>query len=254
MSIVLHLPGDIGSTPSFSAFDEKVNVCKSYYMADKRIPLVTNEFYHVFNRGAARQPIFLSPSDYRQAKLTIDYYRFAHPPIRLGRLKELSIQQRNDILLQLHKEHDVQVDIISFVLMPNHFHFLLRQIKEKGISTFISKFTNSYTRFLNTKHDSVGPIVQGIFKSVHIETDEQLLHVSRYIHLNPLIGHVVTGKDFLLYSQSSLPDFLQGNSNMVTLEPVLNQFKSPQAYKAFILDQVDYAKELHDIKHLMLEE
>ena len=83
--------------------------------------------------------------------------------------------------------------------MPNHFHLLLKQTIDNGISHFLSKFTNSYTKYFNTKYNRVGPVFQGVFKSVHIESDEQLMHLSRYIHLNPVVSAVVEKQNLLSY-------------------------------------------------------
>lgn len=69
--------------------------------------------------------------------------------------------------------------------MPNHFHLLIKQTEQNGISEFVGKFSNSYTKYYNTKHNRVGALLQGQLKAVLIESGEQLIHVSRYIHLNP---------------------------------------------------------------------
>lgn len=221
-------------------------------MADKRVPLVTGEYYHIFNRGVARQPTFLTKHDYKQALLTLSYYRFVKPPIRLSRFKSLSQEQRNDIQNSLLKSIK-HVEIISFVLMPNHFHCLLQQTADKGISIFLSQFTNSYTRYFNTKHDRVGPAYQGVFKAVRIESDEQLLYVNRYIHLNPIASAVVKENGLFAYPWSSLPDYIRGESSLIWMDPILGHFSSVDKYKEFILDQLDYAKTLEQIKHLVLE-
>lgn len=222
-------------------------------MADRRIPIVIGEFYHVFNRGVARQPAFLNQRDYKQALLTLSYYRFKKPPVKLSRFKELSLDERDKILAELQKLSDLQVKIISYVLMPNHFHFLLQQTAESGIANFIGKFTNSYSKYFNIRQDRVGPVFQGVYKAVHIESDEQLIHVSRYIHLNPVVSGVVRKTELEHYPWSSLPDFLQGESSLVWVEPILGHFPSPKDYKKFVYDQIDYAKRLEEIKHLLIE-
>lgn len=222
-------------------------------MAGRNIPLVTGEFYHVFNRGIDHQPVFRSKRDYEQASLGLSYYRFAKPPFKLSRFKNLSHDEKNNVLASFGKNSDALVKIISFVLIPNHFHFLLQQNEDKGISTFLSKFTNSYTRYFNLKNKRVGDLFQGVFKAIRVETEEQLLHLSRYIHLNPLVSFVVKEKNFLSYPWSSLPDYLQGKSSLCWIEPVLANFSSPKEYKDFILNHADYAKQLEKIKHLTLE-
>lgn len=219
-------------------------------MAQKRIPLVIGEYYHILNRGVARQPVFFGKRSYERFLVTLSYYRDLDPPIKLSRFLKLP-QAARQSSLKKHKEK--LVELISFVLMPNHFHLLLKQTADDGISTFLSKLTNSYTRYLNTKQKRIGPLFQGVFKAVHLETEEQLLHLSRYIHLNSLVSFVVREKDFLTYPWSSLPDYLKGRSELVDLNPVFSRFSSPNAYQKFVLDHADYAKKLEQIKHLTLE-
>lgn len=223
-------------------------------MPEFRTPLITNEYYHVFNRGVARQPTFLSKNDYEQALLALSYYRFVNPPMRLSRYKELSVEERSITLSEL-QGNEKRVEIISFVFMPNHFHMLLKQTAENGISSFISQFSNSYTRYFNTKHNRVGPIFQGVFKSVHVETTEQLVHLSRYIHLNPVVSTVIRENDLSTYRWSSLPDYLEEkNFSIIYSEPILEQFSSRKEYLNFVSDHVGYARELEQVKHLILED
>lgn len=144
------------------------------------------------------------------------------------------------------------IDIICYCLMPNHFHFLLKQIRDGGITEFASKLSNSYTKYFNTKQKRVGPLLQGEFKAVHIETNDQLIHLSRYIHLNPLVSYMV--KDLERYLWSSYLEYIGlTNSSICSKEIILNQFKSPQEYKQFVLDQEDYAKQLEAIKHQLID-
>ena len=223
-------------------------------MADRRFPIVTGEFYHIFNRGVARQPTFLNKKDYQQALLGLSYYRFKNPPVKLSRFKEFAVDEREKILTGLQKMADLHVKIISFVFMPNHFHFLLQQTLDNGIPNFIGKFTNSYTKYFNTKEERVGPVFQGVYKAVHVLSDEQLIHLSRYIHLNPVVSGVIRESELMIYPWSSFPDFLQGKSSVVSLDLVLNQFSSSEDYKKFVFDQIEYAKKLEEIKHLILED
>lgn len=222
-------------------------------MSYRRTPLVKGEIYHIYSRGVARQPTFLNQYDYERGMLTLSYYRFKEPPMRLSRFNGLPRQQRDELLekLQNTKKH---VDIISFVFMPNHFHFLLKQNEENGISMFLSKFTNSYTKYFNTKRSRVGPIFQGVFKSVHIESNEQLLHVSRYVHLNPVASVLIDESELFSYPWSSLPDYIKGKSSLINLDIVLKQFSSINEYKSFVTDRIGCAKKLEEIKHLVLED
>ena len=144
------------------------------------------------------------------------------------------------------------VDIISYCLMPNHFHFLLRQTRKIGITEFVSKLSNSFTKYLNIKNNRIGPLLQGDFKAVHVETNEQLIHLSRYIHLNPLVGYVT--KDLDNYRWSSYLEYINpSNTGICDKKIILDQFKSKEDYKQFVLDQEDYGKKLEIIKHQLLD-
>lgn len=222
-------------------------------MALRRHPLVTDEYYHVFNRGISYQPTYRNKKDYQQALFTLIYYRFAKPPVKLSRFKDLSFKEKHQILSNLELKNECLVNIVSFVFMPNHFHMLLKQNVDNGIRVYLSRFTNSYTRYFNTRYQRIGALFQGIFKSVYIETNEQLLHLSRYIHLNPVVLPVISVTDLDTYSWSSFPDYLKGKSNLVDLQTVLSQFRSVVEYKKFVYNQIEYAKKLEMIKHLAID-
>ena len=157
---------------------------------------------------------------------------------------------------KLKAQRKFLVEIIALCLMPNHFHLLLRQRTNEGISKFTSNFTNSYTRYFNIKNERTGPLFQGKFKAVRIETDEQLWHVSRYIHLNPYASHVIkTLKDLEDYPYSSFPEYIgKSKTEFYDKEIILNQFKDKKSYKKFVLDQADYQRKLEVIRRLLLEE
>ena len=114
-------------------------------------------FYHVYNRGHNKQTIFHDAKDYRR------YLK------RLG---------------EYLKKHDVT--LLAYCLMPNHLHLLLRQDSDELIDRFIHRLHTGYTMYFNKKYERVGAVFQGRFKAKLIDTDEYLLHVSRYIHINPI--------------------------------------------------------------------
>lgn len=219
------------------------------------MPIVTNEIYHILNRGVASQPIFFNKRDYDRAIESFLYYQNINPPIKYSRFLSLPIKLRAEMLDDLSKKKNYLVEIISYCLMPNHFHFLLRQIKDGGIAKFIGNSTNSYTRYMNTKQERDGPLFTGKFKSVRIETQKQLVHTSRYIHLNPYTSFVVkTLEDLARYPYSSLPEFLKiTNLNFCSKDIIVSDFKNIEDYKRFIFDQADYQRSLGIIKHLALE-
>jgi len=224
-------------------------------MPGRNIPLVTNEIYHTLNRGVASQPVFLNKRNYQRFLETIFYYQNKELPLSYSAFLELSRERKEELLRRLKEKAQFLVEIIAFCLMPNHFHLLLKQIEENGISVFMSKLCNSYTRYFNTIQKRVGHLFQGKFKAVRIETEEQLLHVCRYIHLNPYSSYIVKNlKDLEVYPYSSLPEYLAlQKTDFCQKEIVLAQFKNPADYKKFVFDQADYQRRLEQIKYLTLE-
>src|SRR3989344_7388440 len=170
-------------------------------MPRRKEPLVTDEIYHVFNRGIDKRPTFTDRREFSRAAEALRFYQLLNPPMKLSLFLKLRPDRNVD---QKHL-----VEVLAFCFMPNHFHFLLRQTYDNGISKFISNFLNSYTKYFNTKHERTGPLFLGQFKAVRLEADEQLLHVSRYIHLNPYTSYVVKEiKDLGDYEWSSFRDYL----------------------------------------------
>lgn len=223
-------------------------------MSMRKIVFANDHYYHIFNRGVAKQPIFDDKKDLQQFILATNYYRFTKPNLKLSSYKKLSLENRQKYLLEMQSKQNKLIEIVSYALMPNHFHFLLRQNIDNGISKFISQLSNSYTKHYNIRHDRVGPLLQGVFKAVKIEDERQLLQVSRYIHLNPLSSLIVNEKELLSYQWSSFKDYLASNSYLIDRKPILEYFDTTSSYKKFVLEYADYAKELEKIKHLVLEE
>ena len=160
-------------------------------MPGRQTILATGENYHIFNRGNASQPTFLNKKDYQHFLETLGFYIHHSPPLRLSKFSILSKKRRHEILKRLSQKENNLINIFCFCLMPNHFHLLGQQSTENGISKFMSQIQNSYTKYFNTKRKRIGSLLQGQFKAKRIETEEQLIHVSRYIHLNPYSSFIV---------------------------------------------------------------
>lgn len=198
-------------------------------------------FYHVFNRGVAKRNIFTNHSDYQRFLDTLYYYQFANPKPSFSQYKRFKVQA--------FEKNPKIIDVIAYCLMPNHFHMLIRQKDDGGIQHYMRKVLNSYTKYFNTRYRRIGPLFQGEFKAVFVESDEQLLHLSRYIHLNPYVDNIVENLSLFPYS-SYLHYIGKGKSPLCTSEPVLGLLKEPSLYKTFVEDHQKYAQELALIKHL----
>jgi len=221
-------------------------------MPSRKIPLVTDEYYHIYNRGFNKQKIFLSKYDYQRAFETIQYYQFITPAFKFSYLNRLVAKQKKKLLDQLI---NTQIDILAFCFMPNHFHFLIKQIKDNGILNSISKFSNSYSKYFNLIHEKKGPVFEGRFQAVKVSSNEQLLHLSRYIHLNPYTASIVKKiNDLKKFPYSSLKEYLHPHRfNLSQTDEILNQFKNKEEYLSFVNDHADHQKQLHLIKKLTLD-
>ena len=221
---------------------------------NRSIVLANQQIYHVFNRGINKQPIFFTKRNYLRALDTIKYYRFYKPPLPYSKYIKLTDNIKN-LLKESIRSVEKGVHIISYTLMPNHYHFLLKQLKDGGINNFIRNFQISYTKYVNKRFDRTGALIQSQFKAVLIEDDEQLMHISRYIHLNPHTSFVVKDlKELKSYPWSSLAEYLGVAKNgFCSKDIVLSLFKEKDIYWKFIANQADYQKRLDKIKHLTLD-
>ena len=162
-------------------------------------PFVTGNYYHIYNRGVEKRDIFLNRWDYLRFLETLEYYRKS--PL----LMKLSDFRRGVVKL---KKVEHQIDLIRFFcysLIPNHFHLLVQQLQEGGITQYLRLILDSYSRYFNTKYERVGPLFQGSFKARMIENDEYLLQLSKYIHRNAFPLKMWEGK---VYPYSSYNSYL----------------------------------------------
>ncbi len=207
-------------------------------------PFETDFYYHIFNRGVEKRIIFLDIRDYQHFLQTLYYYQFQGPKPKFS--------NKNRFKVKDFSKNSKIIEIICYCLMPNHFHLLIRQVKKDGIKEFLQKVINSYTKYFNTKHNRVGHLFQGMSKAVLVESDEQLLHLSRYIHLNPYVSDLTDKPEN--YPYSSYPAFVRNYDDPLAVkELILNSFKSAEKYKEFVDDHIGYAKEVGGFKPLLID-
>jgi len=218
-------------------------------MNDRKRVFAVGSFYHIFTKSIAGYQIFKSDSDYERIVEIMQYYVYENIPIRFSFYKRLKEDKRIKNASDFDKL-DKLVDIIAYCIMPTHIHLLLTPSKENSISIYMKNLLNSYTRYFNTKNNRKGPLWQGRFKDVMVESNAQLLHLTRYIHLNPASsGLVENPKD---WKYSSYKEYLGiGDRSLCDFSKYLDI--NTKNYKAFVENRIDYQKELSVIKHLVLE-
>lgn len=195
----------------------------------RKIPL-EGGYYHIYNRGVAKQPIFLDEQDYQVFLRFLKEYLLPleHPDLQA--LKKLTPRRAPINCCQ-------DVELLAYCLMPNHFHLLLKNLTKRGIEKFIRAFGINYSMYFNQKYDRVGPLYQGVYKAVAIEGDEQFVYISKYIHLNPreLLTRFRTLHE---YSYSSYQNYLgERHQDWVHTNEILSFFskKFPSlSYQAFV--------------------
>lgn len=224
-------------------------------MPYRKVPFIPGEMYHIFNRSVARQPIFVTDYDYQRAIDVLEFYSYEKPQMRYSHYRRLPLVQKKELLKSMSANRQKLVQVLCFCLMPNHFHLLIREISENGISRYMRYFQNSYAKYFNVKNDRAGALFQEMFKAIHIETDEQLIHVARYIHLNPLTSYIVRDfEDLDNYRWSSYNVYTgQTKSDFIDTQTILAFFRFPEKYIEFLKDQIDYQRQLENIKHLLLD-
>ncbi len=204
-------------------------------------------YYHIYNRGVAKQKIFSSPKDYERLFTTFAFYQERSPKTKLSLADKTELK-----IINLTAPKNPLVEILAYCFMPNHFHLLIKQLMDDGIFTFMRRTLDSYTKYYNTKHNRVGPLFQGRFQAVPVETDEQMLHLSRYIHLNPFTSKLT--RDAAKYEWSSCQYYLNGDTvRLCHPKFILNLAGSKKEYGEFVNDYAEYIQSLEEINNLLLE-
>lgn len=193
---------------------------------------IENGIYHVYNRGVDKRTIFEGEQDYKTF---------------LSYLKKYLAETENEVGPQWRKNLCQNIELLAYCLMKNHFHLLIKQKSKNVLTTFMRCLTNSYTKYFNLKYGRVGHLFQGKFKAILVEKDNYLLHLTRYIHLNPINhkGQILRSDLIKLeqYGYSSYADYIgKRKADWIKPQFVLNYFRtSPMGsvlYKEFVEDFV----------------
>jgi len=224
------------------------------YIGDMRKDLLAvGEVYHIFVKSIADYTVFNNEDEFSRMLKLITYYRFKNY-LRFSDFLELKIVQKeglNNAFNIVSKDKEKLVQVVAYCLMPTHIHLVLKQLNESGVSNFMRKVLDGYTRYFNTIHKRKGPLWESKFKNVLVDNDEQLIHLTRYIHLNPVTAFIVDKPEDWI--RSSYKEYLKNSS-----KHPLCQFRDilevkPSSYRKFVKDQISYQRELGKIKKLLLD-
>lgn len=214
-----------------------------------------NGYYHLYNRGVEKRVIFTDPQDY---SVFISYLKEYLSPKNLDELhkklvdKDLNWVEKDKIIKSLRMNNFYQeIELISYCLMPNHFHLLVKQNSEKAIDSFLNSLITRYVMYFNKKHQRVGHLFQDVYKAVVVTSEGHLAHLSRYIHRNPLS---LDKEQFRKHQRAytSLPEYLnERKTDWIKIDDVISTFSQTgkNSYQSFVNESDD----LEFIKDLIIE-
>jgi len=208
----------------------------------RKTPLVEDEYYHIYNRGVDKRTVFQDQEDLARFFQCIQEFNNVDP---IGSIFENSFVKENN------NNHKKLVQIVCYCLNPNHFHLILKQVSDNGVSEYMKRLSGGYTLYFNNKHKRSGVLFQGKFKSSHIDSDKYLLHVSAYVNLN----NWFKGKKIDL-SKSSWEEYVgKEKEGICNTDIIFRQFRDNKEYKKFaksslkdILERKELMKELIDLE------
>ena len=162
----------------------------------RKDPLVNDQYYHIYNRGVDKRDIFMTKEDLERFVLSVKEFNTSNP---VGSIRE-KIKEKNKVteVGPLQKEKKPLVSIVCYCFNPNHFHFILKQEIEGGVSEFFKRLMGGYTMYFNKVHGRTGSLFQGRFKSHLIDTDQYILKIRPYVNINYLIHDIPNEKSHLV--------------------------------------------------------
>lgn len=208
-----------------------------------------NQIYHIFNRGTDKRKIFLSNSDCKRFLKNMSIFNTTgEVPRHLERIEHSVIDS---------KKGQPLVDVLCFCLMPNHFHLMVRQRAEGGISKYLHRLQMGYSKYFNLKNERSGNLFQGAYKAVRVQKTNQFQYLPLYIHMNPLdlvepaweergIRDIRKAMKFLEeYSWSSLKTYIAGTAPSYLETKTLSALYASSAWRAAIIDWLDNPVHVH---------
>lgn len=214
---------------------------------ERKLQFGVGEYYHVYSRGVEKRNIFHSDAD---------RMRFIKLLFLANNTNQFIFRDIEHLSLKDIDRGDEIIAIGAYCLMPNHFHILIKQTTENGLSVFMQKLTTGYSMYFNRKHDRVGPLFQSRFKAEHVDEDGYLKYLFAYIHLNPIklieptwkeegINDIDRAKQFLKnYKYSSYQDY----TNKIREESlILDKNEFPKYFESMI-NHTEFINEVLKLK------
>lgn len=207
-------------------------------------------YYHVYNRGYNKQAIFRDEQDF--GTFLHLFKKYLEP----GYKEKKFTPKGEEYWVESNHVYN-EIDLVSYCLMPNHFHLLVYQKTLKGMPKLLLRLSSNYSTYFNQKYQTEGSPFQDTYKAVAVKTEAQLTHLSRYIHANP--SEIIESQALESYTYSSYLFYLSGKiPSWLKPAAILNSFEKPGSYQEFVeayrhMKEETRAQELEKLKDLILE-
>ena len=220
----------------------------------RKTTFVNGEHYHIFNRGVDKREIFSDTKDYERFLLSMNLlndkydglmiewrdFKKSNPKLSLADFLKLGFRRKTKL-----------VEIIAYCLNPNHFHFILKQISDKGIEKFMHKIGISHTKHYNDKYKRNGSLFQGTYKAIMIDSNEYLLYLSAYVNTNNFIHGYNDNNN---WEYSSLLDYSgKRDDGLVSKNVISDQFSKTEDYNAYLKSNAEYMRDKKELQRYLIE-
>ncbi|OHA93012.1 MAG: hypothetical protein A3H52_03225 [Candidatus Zambryskibacteria bacterium RIFCSPLOWO2_02_FULL_39_26] len=202
-------------------------------MSQRKTDFVTGEFYHIYNRGVDKRDIFMDQLDIDRFFQSMEEFNTINP---IGSIYENRFVDKKDKSGSKASKSKL-VDFIAYCLNPNHYHFILKQVDDKGVEKFMQRIGTGFAKYFNNRQKRSGSLFQGKFKSKHINSNEYLLHLSVYVNQNN--NTKLLGSKASKLSKSSWSEYINNSTKEIcNKEIILEQFKNINEYEEFSISSL----------------
>jgi len=221
----------------------------------RKVALVDDNYYHIYNRGVDKREVFLDEGDYQRFIISMVLLNDEQDGLML-RWRDFRKTNKTGTLadfqtLNVWKRKPI-VEINAYSMLPNHFHYILKQISKKGVEKFMQKIGNSYTKYFNEKYQRVGSLFQGTFKSSHIKSNSQMLRMSVYVNCNSEIHGIAKAEN---YRWCGFPEYLgKRDSGLCDKKVVSSHFRNYNDLRNYAEENIQNFRQIKEDEKLLLIE
>ena len=229
----------------------------------RKTQFANGEYYHIYNRGVDKRTIFSHRNDISRFLQSMEEFNTEDP---IGSIYENLFKKRKNSRDKHKHQHKLGasklVEFVCYCLNPNHFHFLLKQERDKGIERFMHRLSTGYTKYFNQKYKRSSALFQGSYKAVHVDSNEYLLYISAYVNLNDRVHNFRKKTLESAQPQTSYMDYVspktRGSSSALCCpDVIMNQFSKPTDYRRYAEEALIVMRENRqmrkEIEPLLLE-